>query len=73
MGTRYSIAYAQRDVFRIVVGSGWVILENGKRVDWPLLPSRDEAESDLIDFERSSRQLASDEASERFGLSRMGA
>lgn len=69
--TKYSIAFVKADEFGIFPGSGWVIMENGKRIDWPMLAARDEAESDLVDFQRNERQLASDEASERLGLARM--
>ena len=44
---------------------GWVILENGKRIDWPMMATREEAEAERLDMIRSLRALASDEASER--------
>lgn len=63
------IEFVKADEFGIVPGSGWVIKENGKRIDWPMLATRAEAIADVVDFQRSRRQLASDEASERNSLS----
>lgn len=59
------IEFVKADEFGVVPGSGWVIKENGKRIDWPMLATREEAVVDVVDFQRSRRQLASDEASER--------
>lgn len=64
----YSVRAVSSDVFGIVPGSGWVVLKNGERVDWPMLATEAEALSEVRDFERTERGLASDEASERFGL-----
>lgn len=66
------IEFVKADQFGIIPGSGWVIKENGKRIDWPMLATREEAIADIRAFNRSRRELASDEASERFGLSCMG-
>lgn len=70
---KYTIAFVKSDEFGIFPGSGWVVLENGKRIDWPMLASHAEAKADLASFKRSDRQLASDEASELLGLRYMGA
>ena len=67
------IEFRERDEFDVVPGSGWVLTENGKRLDWPMLNTRIEAVADRIGFYRERRQLASDEASERRGLHSMGA
>jgi hypothetical protein len=69
---KYSIAYRKSDEYRIVPGSGWVILQNGVRADWPMLKTRAEAESDLIGFWRAERDFWRDEYSERRGLAAMG-
>ena len=63
--TRYTIAFRKSDEFGIFPGSGWVILENGKRIDWPMMATREEAEVERLDMIRELRGLASDEASER--------
>ncbi len=68
---KFSIEFVKSDSFGVVAGSGWVIKENGKRLDWPMLTTRAEAVVDVVGFQREFRQLASDEASERRGLSRM--
>lgn len=68
-----SISFVASDEFRVVAGSGWVILENGNRIDWPMLSTRDEAENDLRGLRRAYRELASDEASEAHGLRLMSA
>lgn len=60
------IEHVSADEFGIVAGSGWVVKQNGKRLDWPMLSSHAQALVDLADFERELGQLASDEASERF-------
>jgi hypothetical protein len=59
------IEFVKSDDAEIVPGSGWVLKENGKRIDWPMLTTRAEAVADVIGFQKSRRQLASDEASER--------
>lgn len=69
----YSIKQVASDEFGVVPGAGWVILRYGKRVDWPMLTTEAEAQAELIDFRKMEGELASDEASERFGLARMGA
>lgn len=69
----FSVAYVSADEFGIFPGSGWAILENSKRIDWPMLATRAEAESDLRGFRKSFRQLAADEASEAHGFRMMGA
>jgi len=61
---RYSIGYRAIDEFGCIPGYGWVILYNGKRMDWPMLSTKAEAEADLRDFIRTTRQLTSDEMSE---------
>jgi hypothetical protein len=71
MTYRLTIAFRAADEFGVVPGSGWVVLNNGKRVDWPMMATRDEAEIELKDFRRAYRELAADEASERFCLSCM--
>jgi hypothetical protein len=68
---KYSIAYRKRDDAGIVSGAGWVILENGVRADWPMLKTREEAESDLRGFWRELRALAREESAERRGLAAM--
>lgn len=73
--TEYALRAVAKDDYGIVPGSGWVIVysRTGKRVDWPMLTTREEAVSDLNGFHRMERELASDEASEAFGLRMMGA
>lgn len=68
---KFSIEFVKADEFGVVPGSGWVIKENGKRIDWPMLLTREEAVADVVGFQRECRQLASDERSERRGLSCM--
>lgn len=53
------------DEFGVVEGSGFALFERGKRIDWPMLVTRSEANADLVSFKRELSQLASDEASER--------
>ena len=64
MANRLTIAFRASDEFDVIPGSGWVVLNNGKRVDWPMLATREEAEMELKEFRREYRELASDEASE---------
>jgi hypothetical protein len=59
-----SIEFVKADDAGVVPGSGWVLKENGKRIDWPMCSTRDEAIADAIEFKKSRRQLASDEAGE---------
>lgn len=66
------IEFVKADPAGIIPGSGWIIKENGKRIDWPMLTTREEAIADVVDFKRSRRELATDEASEYFGFSCMG-
>jgi hypothetical protein len=63
--TKLSVEFVKFDEFGVVPGSGWVIKEDGKRLDWPMLATREEATGDAIEFHSARRQLASDEASER--------
>lgn len=69
--SKFSIEFVKEDQFGVVAGSGWVIKENGKRLDWPMLSTRAEAVADVIGFQRADIDLASDEASERRGFSLM--
>lgn len=69
--TRYTVTFEQADEFGIYPGPGWVIREHGKRLDWPMLTCRREAEADLAEIKKSDRELAADEASERRGLACM--
>ena len=71
--TKYTVTFEQTDEFGIYPGPGWVIRENGKRLDWPMLPCRCEAEADVREFKKADREMADDEASERRGLRYMGA
>jgi hypothetical protein len=64
MTNRFTVAFCNSDEFNVVPGSGWVVLENGKRIDWPMMATREEAEAERLDFIREMRGLASDEASE---------
>ncbi len=68
-----TIAFVESDEFKIFSGAGWVVLENGKRIDWPMLRTREEAQADLKAMRRADRELAADEASEAKGLRYMGA
>jgi len=63
--SRFTLAPRTADEFGVVSGSGWVVLENGKRIDWPMLTSKEEALADLADFRRSIRELEKEEAMER--------
>jgi hypothetical protein len=45
---------------------GWVVLDRGRRLDWPMMETEEEAQAELKDFRRTFHELASDEASERF-------
>ncbi len=72
MTTRYTIAHVATDEFGVFPGPGWVILENGKRIDWPMQDSVKDAAADMRDLQKSDRQLAADEASEAHGLRMMG-
>jgi hypothetical protein len=71
--SHYTIKAVSSDEFDVVPGSGWVICERGKRIDWPMLATQEEALADVRDFRRSERQLVEDEASEAHGLRMMGA
>jgi hypothetical protein len=42
------IEFVKSDDAGIVPGSGWVLKENGKRIDWPMLTTRAEAVADVI-------------------------
>jgi hypothetical protein len=55
---RFTIEYC-------VDGEGWIVLEHGKQLDWPVLATREEAEADRLGFISEIGQLESDEASER--------
>lgn len=61
----YSVHQVSSDEFGIIPGPGFAIFERGKRIDWPMLATRAEAEAEARDFRREMRRLASDEASER--------
>jgi hypothetical protein len=58
MKQRFTIEYC-------VDGEGWIVLEHGKQLDWPMLATREEAEADRLGFIKEIGQLESDEASER--------
>jgi hypothetical protein len=62
------IKFVNSDEFGVVPGAGWVLTENGKRIDWPMLTTREEAMTDLAGFVIEFRLLVSDETSERLGL-----
>jgi hypothetical protein len=62
---RLTIKFVEADEFNVVPGSGWVVLNHGKRIDWPMMATQEEALKELADFRRQYRQLAADEASER--------
>lgn len=68
---RYTVTFEQTDEFGVYPGPGWVIRENGKRLDWPMLECRCEALADVAEMKKSDRELAADEASERRGLALM--
>lgn len=68
----YSITLEATDEFGIYAGPGWVIRENGKRIDWPMLECRCGAEADLAEIIKADRECADDDASERHGLVLMG-
>jgi hypothetical protein len=71
---KYAIKAVAHDQFGIVAGSGWAIVDaKGRRLDWPMLTTREEALADLCGFRRMEKELAQEEASERFGFEMMGA
>lgn len=49
-GSPYEIRPVAEDEFGIVPGSGFAIFENGKRVDWPMLGTAEEAREDVRQF-----------------------
>jgi hypothetical protein len=65
MRDTYTIAFRNSDEFGAVAGSGWVILCNGKRLDWPMLATREEAEAERLDFIKEVRAMRAEQASER--------
>jgi len=62
---RFTIEYCIADEFGNDDGEGWIVLEHGKRLDWPMLATREEAEADRLGFIKEIGQLESDEASEQ--------
>lgn len=54
-----------------LAGSGWVITEQGKRIDWPMLATEAEARAELAEFHKELGQLEADEASERNTVGRI--
>jgi hypothetical protein len=52
---KLSIEFVKVDSFGVIAGSGWVIKENGKRLDWPMLATREEAVADVVEFQRETR------------------
>lgn len=65
MSTRFTIAFRKSDEFNVFEGSGWVVLHDGKRLDWPMLGTREEAEKDRLEFISEMTQAREDWASER--------
>jgi hypothetical protein len=62
----YLIKHVTHDEFGVVPGEGWVITDpNGKRVDWPMLATKAEAEFEVTEIRKAEREL--------FGFQMMGA
>ena len=60
-----SIQKVSKDEFGVVAGSGYVLIEEGERIDWPMLTTYSEAEQDLIEFRKIDKELAAESAAER--------